>query len=92
MKLSNWIRFTWDLTRLPAFENTLPEHYEIGAATADDEMELRKIISATPDVVKAEVISAPLDRITIGSSVISRLRSDASFCGPNCPSASMSAP
>ena len=35
MKLSNWIRFTWDLTQLPAFENALPEHYEIGPATAD---------------------------------------------------------
>lgn len=47
MKLSNWIRFTWDLTQLPAFENSLPEHYEIGPATAEDEMELRKIISSS---------------------------------------------
>jgi ribosomal protein S18 acetylase RimI-like enzyme len=47
MKLSNWIRFTWDLTRLPSFETTLPEHYEIGPATADDEKELRKIISSS---------------------------------------------
>ena len=47
MKLSNWIRFTWDLTRLPSFDNTLPEHYEIGPATAEDEKELRKIISSS---------------------------------------------
>ena len=47
MKLSNWIRFTWDLTRLPAFESALPEHYEIGPATTEDEMELRKIISSS---------------------------------------------
>jgi predicted GNAT family acetyltransferase len=47
MKLSNWIRFTWDLTQLPTLENPLPEHYEIGLATADDEMELRKIISTS---------------------------------------------
>jgi len=47
MKLSNWIRFTWDLTKLPTFETTLPEHYEIGPATAEDEMELRKIISSS---------------------------------------------
>ena len=47
MKLSNWIRFTWDLTQLPAFESALPEHYEIGPATAEDEMELRKIISSS---------------------------------------------
>ena len=33
MKLSNWIRFTWDLTKLPQFEAALPEHYEIGPAT-----------------------------------------------------------
>jgi predicted GNAT family acetyltransferase len=47
MKLSNWIRFTWDLTQLPVFENALPEHYEIGLATAEDETELRKIISTS---------------------------------------------
>lgn len=47
MKLSNWIRFTWDLGQLPVFENPLPEHYEIGTATAEDEMELRKIISSS---------------------------------------------
>lgn len=47
MKLSNWIRFTWDLTQLPTFENPLAEHYEIGPATAEDEMELRKIISSS---------------------------------------------
>ena len=47
MKLSNWMRFTWDLTQLPTFEAALPEHYEIGPATADDEMELRKIISSS---------------------------------------------
>jgi N-acetylglutamate synthase-like GNAT family acetyltransferase len=47
MKLSNWIRFTWDLTQLPAFETDLPQHYEIGPATAGDEMELRKIISTS---------------------------------------------
>jgi GNAT superfamily N-acetyltransferase len=47
MKLSNWIRFTWDLSQLPPFDNALPEHYEIGPATADDEMELRKIISSS---------------------------------------------
>ena len=47
MKLSNWIRFTWDLTQLPAFEKALPEHYEIGPATVEDAMELRKIISSS---------------------------------------------
>lgn len=47
MKLSNWIRFTWDLTQLPSFDTALPEHYEIGPATAEDEMELRKIISSS---------------------------------------------
>lgn len=46
MKLSNWIRFTWDLTQLPPLENPLPEHYEIGTATAEDEKELRKIVSS----------------------------------------------
>jgi len=47
MKLSNWIRFRWDLTTLPPFDAALPEHYEIGPATAEDETELRKVISSS---------------------------------------------
>jgi ribosomal protein S18 acetylase RimI-like enzyme len=47
MKLSNWIRFSWDLTQLPAFQSELPEHYEIGLATAEDQIELRKVISSS---------------------------------------------
>jgi predicted GNAT family acetyltransferase len=47
MNISNWIRFRWDLTQLPPFQNELPEHYEIGPATAEDEMELRKVISSS---------------------------------------------
>ena len=43
MNLSNWMRFRWDLTRLPQFAIELPEHYEIGGASAEDEKELRKI-------------------------------------------------
>ncbi len=47
MNLSNWIRFRWDLTQLPKFDAELPEHYEIGPATAEDETELRKVISSS---------------------------------------------
>lgn len=47
MKLIKWIRFTWDLTGLPPSECELPEHYEITAATADDEKELRRVITSS---------------------------------------------
>jgi hypothetical protein len=47
MSLSNWIQFRWDLTQLPKFDSDLPEGYEIGPATAEDEVELRKIISTS---------------------------------------------
>jgi hypothetical protein len=47
MNLSNWIRFCWDLSQLPQFDSALPEHYEIGPATAEDETELRKVISSS---------------------------------------------
>jgi GNAT superfamily N-acetyltransferase len=75
MKLVNWVRFTWDLTRLPASEVRLPEHYEITAASADDEKELRKVIttsfvldpawSATMHDLK-QTIEAWLDRAFTG--------------------------
>jgi hypothetical protein len=47
MKSTNWIQFTWDLAALPVAESALPEHYEITRATADDEKELRKVISSS---------------------------------------------
>lgn len=47
MSLSNWIQFRWDLTRLPQFDAELPEGYEIGPGTTEDEAELRKIISSS---------------------------------------------
>ena len=46
MKVINWVQFSWDLTALPA-ETELPEHYEITAATAEDEKDLRKVISSS---------------------------------------------
>lgn len=47
MKLLNWVRFTWDLTRLPSLISDLPEHYRIGPATTEDQVELRKVFSSS---------------------------------------------
>jgi Acetyltransferase (GNAT) family len=46
MKLLNWVRFTWDLSKLPPIVSELPEHYQIGPATNEDENELRKVLSS----------------------------------------------
>jgi hypothetical protein len=47
MKLLNWVRFTWDLTRLPFLDVKLPQHYQIGPTSNDDEKEIRKVFSST---------------------------------------------
>jgi ribosomal protein S18 acetylase RimI-like enzyme len=47
MKLINWVQFTWDLTALPRSVSELPEHYQISRATADDEKELRRVVTAS---------------------------------------------
>jgi len=47
MKLINWTRFTWDLTKLPLVDAKLPEHYRIAPATNNDEKELRKVFSSS---------------------------------------------
>jgi hypothetical protein len=46
-KITGWLRFTWDLTNLPGACATLPEHYQIVRATAEDEPALRKIFSSS---------------------------------------------
>lgn len=47
MSLLNWVRFSWDLTKLPATPAELPEHYQIAPATREDEMGLRKAFSSS---------------------------------------------
>ena len=36
MKLVRWKRFTWELTRLPPLENTLPSHFAVREAARDE--------------------------------------------------------
>ena len=47
MKLINWVQFTWDLAALPEALPALPEHYQISAAMADDEKELRRVVTSS---------------------------------------------
>lgn len=47
MKLFNSVRFTWDLTKLSSVALDLPQHYQIGPATPEDEKELRKVLSSS---------------------------------------------
>ena len=45
MKVSEWVRFSWDFAKLPALDLTLPQHYTIEPATAENEKEVREVIS-----------------------------------------------
>jgi len=47
MKLLGWVRFKWDLGKLPSAVLPLPEHYEIAYATDEDQMGLRKVFSSS---------------------------------------------
>jgi GNAT superfamily N-acetyltransferase len=47
MKMLNWVRFTWDLKKLPSCDLKLPAHYRIAPAAAADERELRKVYSSS---------------------------------------------
>ena len=44
MKLVQWVRFNWDLDKLPTPGAALPAHYALTAATCADEKELRAVI------------------------------------------------
>jgi GNAT superfamily N-acetyltransferase len=47
MKHEHWLRFTWDVTAFGQPQSELPPHYEITRATAEDEKEIRKVISSS---------------------------------------------
>lgn len=42
----SWVRFTWDLSRLPQL-TPVPEHYQIASATTEDDAALHKVFSAS---------------------------------------------
>ena len=45
MRLVQWVRFTWDLDKLPAFATALPEHYHFAEVGRPNEKELRDVIA-----------------------------------------------
>ena len=65
MKLLNWVRFTWDLTKLPSSDLLLPAHYQIAPVTPQDERELRKVYSSSflLDSIWNPVIGGVMQRI-----------------------------
>ena len=44
MKLVQWVRFTWELDKLPTLDAALPAHYFLTVANRADEKELRAVI------------------------------------------------
>jgi GNAT superfamily N-acetyltransferase len=44
MKLVQWVRFTWDLDKLPSLGAGLPAHYSFSAPGPAEEKELRAVI------------------------------------------------
>ena len=44
MKLVQWVRFTWELDKLPTLSAALPAHYFLTSANRGDEKELRAVI------------------------------------------------
>ncbi|HEY3602345.1 MAG TPA: GNAT family N-acetyltransferase [Chthoniobacterales bacterium] len=45
MRFIEWVRFTWDLEKLPTLTAALPEHYHIALAGRADEKELRALLA-----------------------------------------------
>ena len=45
MKLVQWVRFNWDLEKLPASGSVLPKHYHFAPAGEDDASEVRTVIT-----------------------------------------------
>ena len=44
MKLVQWVRFTWELDKLPTLSAALPAHYFLTSSDRADEKELRAVI------------------------------------------------
>lgn len=45
MKLVRWVRFTWNLEKLPELGNTLPKQYSFAPATSANAADVREVIA-----------------------------------------------
>lgn len=45
MKLVRWVRFNWDLEKLPAIGEALPAHYHFAPAKPENQADVREVIS-----------------------------------------------
>jgi GNAT superfamily N-acetyltransferase len=45
MRLVQWVRFTWDLDKLPTLTPALPAHYHLAIAQGTDEKDLRALLA-----------------------------------------------
>ena len=78
MKLVRWLRFSWDLTKLPAAKSELESHYHIRVATLEDEKSVRSVIASAfsldmnwSDTLKSlrEHFEAQIDRVFVEKDV-----------------------
>jgi GNAT superfamily N-acetyltransferase len=44
MKLVRWVRFNWELEKLPALGHSLPEHYHFAPVAPADEADVRTVV------------------------------------------------
>ena len=78
MKLVRWMRFTWDLAKLPVVKSELDSHYHIRVATHEDEKSIRSVISSAfsldmnwSDTLKSlrDHFEAQIDRVFVEKEV-----------------------
>lgn len=65
MKLVRWKRFTWDLTKLPALENTLPPHFIFREASREEVKVVSTVVmtSFSLDSAWSDVLKVFRDRL-----------------------------
>jgi Acetyltransferase (GNAT) family len=84
MKITRWVSFAWDLTKVDLPELTMPRHYRISLAGAEDQQELQRVINkslaldpswnATLHDVKATVTASIARALSVESTLRLTLR------------------
>ncbi len=78
MKLVRWLRFTWDLKKLPELKSDAVSQYPIRVATPDDEKSVRSVISSAfsldmdwSDTLKSlrDHFEAQIDKVFTGKEI-----------------------
>lgn len=79
MKRTRWVSFTWDLAKTELPELTIPRHYSIDLADAEDQTQLQRVINKSLELDPSWNATLPDVKATVAASIARALTGESTL-------------